>query len=54
MRMEEYIIASDKGICDFCGQPIMRYERAEFIRLEDDFEEEEEPRIVHMDCLYEE
>ena len=48
-KMNEFVLASDKGICEFCGQPIEMYENECFVRRI----EEDEARIAHFDCFEE-
>ena len=47
--MNEFVLASDKGICEFCGQPIEMYENECFVRRI----EEDEARIANFDCFEE-
>ena len=46
--IEEYVLADDKGICEFCGQPIELHEQHLFVRRV----EEDEARICHSECYY--
>lgn len=46
--MTKYVLASDKGICEFCGQPIEMHEDVTFVRVVG----EDDARICHRECFY--
>lgn len=45
----EYVEAYDRGICEFCGDPIDFYQEMKFIRRVGDTE----TRVSHGDCYNE-